>query len=61
MTEFIRVYDTRTNEKLPHLVPENFLKLFPYLSKTPLGKAAEKQVTEPAKSASTNVKEPKNG
>jgi len=39
---FIDVYDKRTGEKLPHQVPDHFPDLFPYLSKTPLQKAADK-------------------
>lgn len=39
---FIDVYDKRSGDKLPHQVPEHFVNLFPYLSKTPLQKAADK-------------------
>lgn len=40
--DFIDAYDRRTGDKLPHQVPEHFLSLFPYLSRTPLQKAADK-------------------
>lgn len=37
--KMIRVYDTRTNEKLTQRVPAVWLRLFPHLSETPKSKA----------------------
>lgn len=38
--KLIEVFDTRTGAKLPKRVPENWLRIFPYLSTTPKAKAA---------------------
>lgn len=37
---FVEVYDTRTNKKLPNRVPEGWLRIFDYLSKTPKQRAS---------------------
>lgn len=40
---FVDVYDTRTGKKVPHQVPEDHLRLFPYLALTPSQKALTKE------------------
>ena len=42
----VEAYDTRTGAKLPHRVPENWLRIFPYLSLTPKSKAAQSAVSD---------------
>lgn len=52
MPKFVEAYNKHTGEKLPNLVPESHLGLFPgTLSKTPSAKAAD------AKASSTTKKE----
>lgn len=56
-SDLIKAWDTRTGEKLDHLVPRSFIDMFDYLSETPLQKAADEKKTAARK---TNVTEPTN-
>lgn len=47
----VEAYDTRTGAKLPHRVPENWLRIFPYLSLTPKTKAAQSAASDDAPAA----------
>lgn len=42
----VEAYDTNTGAKLPHRVPEEWLRIFPHLSLTPKSKAATGQKKE---------------
>lgn len=42
----VEAYDTRTGTKLPKRVPENWLRIFPYLSLTPKSQAARSAVSD---------------
>ena len=41
-TEMVKVYDTKTGEKLPNRVPRNWLEKFPQLKETPSTRKAGK-------------------
>lgn len=46
--EWVRVYDTRTDRKLPHRIPRTHLALAPHLKEVPSTKeAAPDKVTSP--------------
>lgn len=47
----VEAYDTRTGAKLPQRVPENWLRIFPYLSLTPKTKAAQNAASDDAPAA----------
>ncbi|MGY5764985.1 hypothetical protein ACXET9_07290 [Brachybacterium sp. DNPG3] len=44
-TKLTDAYDTRTGAKLPQRVPEVWLRIFPFLSKTPKAKASAQATT----------------
>lgn len=53
----VEAYDTRTGAKLPQRVPENWLRIFPYLSLTPKSKAAQSAASDdvPEADSATDV------
>lgn len=57
-SDLIKAWDTRTGEKLDHLVPRHFIDMFDYLSATPSQKAADKKKSATTKAV--NVTEPTN-
>lgn len=44
--KLVEAYDTRTGAKLPQRVPENWLRIFPYLSLTPKQAAAQRTASD---------------
>lgn len=57
-SRFVDVYDTRTGAKVPHQVPEDHLRLFPYLALTPSQKATTTDAQPSAPTPASDAVDP---